>query len=130
MSVVVAYSPSDQGRAALHAGAIHASRRGVRLVVASHPVLGPDGSRVVAEEDAVLREVSSVASGAEPPVTVHPSSAEDVGEFVLRTAQDEGAELLVIGLRAKSRIGKLNLGAAARRIVLGSSCPVLAVKAG
>ncbi len=35
---------------------------------------------------------------------------------------------MVIGLRRKSPIGKLNLGASARRVVLGAPCPVLTVK--
>lgn len=42
--------------------------------------------------------------------------------------EEVAASLVVIGLRRKPPIGKLNLGASARRVVLGAPCPVLAVK--
>ncbi len=39
-----------------------------------------------------------------------------------------GAEVLVIGLRRRTAVGKLLLGSAAQRILLAIKCPVLAVK--
>jgi nucleotide-binding universal stress UspA family protein len=61
---------------------------------------------------------------------VRSSDQEDVGDFLLEVAGEVSATLLVIGLRRKSRIGKLNLGATARKVVMDAPCPVLAVKAG
>ncbi|WP_259556710.1 universal stress protein [Brachybacterium sillae] len=55
---------------------------------------------------------------------------QDVGDLLLGIATQEQAELLIIGLRRKSPIGNLNLGASARRLVLAAPCPVLAVKVG
>lgn len=128
MSVVVAYSPTDQGRAALRAAVRHARSRDLPLVVASHSYPDPAGGRATADEPAVRRELAEADGEPQPRLTVLPSEEPDVGEFLLRVAESESARLLVIGLRGKSRIGKLNLGAAARRVLLGSPCPVLAVK--
>jgi nucleotide-binding universal stress UspA family protein len=52
----------------------------------------------------------------------------DVAEDLIGTAEEVGAGLIVIGLRRRSPVGKLILGANAQRILLDSPCPVLAVK--
>ncbi|MCT2178307.1 universal stress protein [Brachybacterium muris] len=127
MTVVVGYSPSGQGRAALHAAIRHAVRVGEDVVVASHLYNDPDSGPAVASEQVVLDDCRAV-EGALPEITVRSCDQRDVGEFLLDLAGELDASLVVICLRRKSPIGKLNLGASARRVVLGAACPVLAVK--
>ena len=50
-------------------------------------------------------------------------------EDLISIAEDSHAELIVIGLRRRSPVGKLILGSNAQRILLDAHCPVLAVKA-
>ena len=50
-------------------------------------------------------------------------------EDLIQCARDEGADLIVIGLRRRSLVGKLLLGSNAQEILLDAECPVLAVKA-
>ena len=127
MAIVVGYSPSGQGRAALDAGVHYARRTGAPLVVASHQYIDADGGASAATEDAVRSELAELgAEGVE--IIVRRSPTQDIGEFLLTVVSDTAARLLIIGLRRKSPIGKLNLGASARRVVLGAPCPVLAVK--
>ena len=127
MTIVVGYSPSGQGRAALRAGVRYAVRTGEDLAVASHQYNDPERGTSAASEDEVVAALAEI--GAEiGDVAVHSSSQKDAGEFVLAVADEVAASLLVIGLRRKPAIGKLNLGASARRVVLGAPCPVLAVK--
>ena len=121
MSVVVAYSPSEQGRAALRAGAAQARSRRAPLVVDSGK------GRTTADEDELRAELAALDE-APADVRLRASADPDVGAFLLQVIEAEQAELLVIGLRGKSRIGRLHLGATARRVVLASPCPVLAVK--
>ena len=102
MTIVVGYSPSGQGMAALQAAVRYAQRSRSKLMVASHLYNDPEHGPTAA--------------------------AADIGEFLLGVVESCEATLLVIGLRRKSPIGKLNLGASARRVVLGAPCPVLAVK--
>ena len=52
------------------------------------------------------------------------SPAEDV----LQAAEDEGGDLIVIGIRRRSPVGKLVMGSNAQTILLNANCPVLAVK--
>ena len=53
------------------------------------------------------------------------SPADDL----LQAATDHDADLLVIGLRRRSAVGKLVLGSNAQDILLRADCAVLAVKA-
>ena len=50
-------------------------------------------------------------------------------EDLISLAETNSADLLVIGLRRRSPVGKLILGSNAQRILLDAPCPVLAVKA-
>lgn len=52
------------------------------------------------------------------------------GEDLVEFASEEDADLIVIGVRRRSPVGKLVLGSNAQTILLQADCPVLAVKAG
>ena len=69
------------------------------------------------EEAGVEFEVRQFVRGLEP--------AEDLIEIATETS----AELIVIGLRRRTPLGKLILGSNAQQVLLDSKCPVLAVKA-
>ena len=56
--------------------------------------------------------------------TVGDSKAEDL----LAAARKNDVDLLVIGLRRRSPVGKLVMGSSAQEILLNADCPVLAVK--
>ncbi|ATG52237.1 universal stress protein UspA [Brachybacterium vulturis] len=127
MTIVVGYSPSGQGRAALRAAMRYAARNAEGIAVASHQYHDPERGVAAATEDEVRAELERVGGDCGD-VTVRTSAERDIGEFLLAVVDEVEASLVVIGLRRKPPIGKLNLGASARRVVLGAPCPVLAVK--
>ncbi len=47
---------------------------------------------------------------------------------LLRVARECAADLLVIGLAKRTRVGKALMGSDAQRVLLGSSCPVLVTR--
>jgi nucleotide-binding universal stress UspA family protein len=49
-------------------------------------------------------------------------------DYVVQVAQRRDARLVVLGLRARTAVGKLVFGSTAQRILLDATCPVLAVK--
>ena len=53
----------------------------------------------------------------------------DPADDLVNVAQDVEADIIVIGLRRRSPVGKLILGSNAQRVLLDAPCPVLAVKA-
>ena len=134
MAIVVGYAATDEGRAALERAADEARSRGVRLLVVDST--RPDRAfRRTSPEDAAraeddLREVSAglARSGVEHDVR-RPSPTPDPAEDIIAAALESGAELIVIGLRRRTPVGKLLLGSNAQRILLDAPCPVLAVRA-
>ena len=60
---------------------------------------------------------------------VHPPAGLEPSDELIRAAQETDAELIVVGLRHRTAVGKLLLGSYAQRVLLEADCPVLAVKA-
>ena len=130
-TVVVGYVPKPEGEAALTAAIAEAKLRSSTLVVVNSHRGGDsydaekssksdtdlDTVRAKLEESGVDFEVRQLVRGFEP--------AEDL----IGIAEASQADLIVIGLRRRSPVGKLILGSNAQRILLDAQCPVLAVKA-
>jgi nucleotide-binding universal stress UspA family protein len=130
MSIVVGFIPTPEGEAALVRGAIEARQRQTSLIVVSSkdPAREPDPSAVArfeAELDAVKGRLAE--EGLEYDVR-RIDTGRMASEDLLDVAEEVEADMIVIGLRRRSPIGKLILGSQAQQILLGAECPVLAVK--
>ncbi len=131
-TVVVGYVAKPEGDAALSKAIDEAKLRGIKLVVVNSHRGGQefDGAaalkaeeemnavRARLEESGLDYDLRQLVRGFEP--------AEDL----ISIAEANSADLIVIGLRRRSPVGKLILGSNAQRILLDAHCPVLAVKAG
>lgn len=130
-TVVLGFVPKPEGEAALAASISEAQLRGSRLVVVnSHRASSREsGARERLDEELAEVRTRVEAAGVEVDVR-HPDSGLDAAEDLLAVAEEVGADLIVIGLRRRTPVGKLILGSNAQRILLDASCPVLAVKSG
>jgi nucleotide-binding universal stress UspA family protein len=131
-TIVVGYVPKPEGKAALRRAAEEAKLRGSRLVVVNSHRGGREFDRDDAiESEAQLQEVKGEleAHGVEHEVR-QLVRGMDPAEDLVNVSSEVGAELIVIGLRRRSPVGKLILGSNAQRVLLDAPCPVLAVKAG
>lgn len=130
-TVVVGYVPKPEGEAALMKAIEEARLRGLKLVVVSSHRGGQDYDATAQDQaKADLAEVEGRldASGLEYDVRQLVRGFEPA-EDLISIAEANSAELLVIGLRRRTPVGKLILGSNAQRILLDAHCPVLAVKA-
>jgi nucleotide-binding universal stress UspA family protein len=130
MIVVTGFIRSAEGREALQRGIEEVRQRGGRLIVVHSSEGGASESavdvltdneeleRIDAELSAegIDHEVKEFARGSTP--------AEDV----VSVANESKADLIVIGLRRRSLVGKLLLGSNAQDILMQADCPVLVVK--
>lgn len=127
MTVVVGYVPDQYGEAALAAGVEEAGRRGTGLVV----VNATKGDalidrRYVGEEG--LAALEERLAGLAIAHEVRQAIGTDVAEEMLRVVRDTDAEVLVIGLRHRTPVGKMIMGSVAQHVLLDAPCWVLAVK--
>ncbi|MGY1616862.1 universal stress protein [Geodermatophilus sp. SYSU D00691] len=127
-TVVVGYVPNPRGRAALAHALAECRRRAARLVV----VNTSRGDALVDEDyvqgDAVRALEDELAASGVAAELRRPVRGRDVAEELSEVVAETGAELLVIGVRRRTPVGKLLMGSAAQRILLEVDCPILAVK--
>lgn len=132
MAIIVGYIPTREGRAALNAARTEALLRKTRLIVVNSHRGGRDfdagEARRFEDELDIVRESLDVA-GIEHEVRALERGNEPA-EDLIDVASEAEADLIVIGLRRRTPIGKLILGSNAQRILLEAQCAVLAVKAG
>lgn len=125
--VVAAYSADDYGRAAIEHGEAIARASGARLVV----VNATRGDKLVDDRYAHDDEIAALqdrlaTDGLE--VEIRHDVVPDVAEAVLVAAEECSADVIVVGVRHRTPVGKLLLGSVAQRVILDAPCPVLAVK--
>ncbi|SDQ50795.1 universal stress protein [Quadrisphaera sp. DSM 44207] len=130
MAIVVGYVATDEGRAALARALDEARLRGARLlVVDSSRSPARTGSREPERAEADRAELAQRLAASGVAHELHPRSGPDPADDIIGVAAEHDAELIVIGLRRRTPVGKLILGSNAQRILLEAPCPVLAVKA-
>jgi len=127
--IVIGYSADAFGRAALEHGIAEAKLRGTTLLVInstsgeaySDPRFAQSGE--VHDVERHLNECG-VEFELTQPVGV------DTAEELLKAMGRDDADLLVIGIRHRSPVGKLLLGSVSQQVLLECPKPVLAVKPG
>ncbi|MEZ5116466.1 MAG: universal stress protein [Candidatus Nanopelagicales bacterium] len=131
-TIVVGFVAKPEGRAAVRRGIEEARLRGSRIVVVSSARGGSSlDSETAIELDKDMEAVHNLLheSGIEHEVR-QLIRGQSPAEDLISVAEDEGAELIVIGLRRRTPVGKLIMGSNAQQVLLDANCPVLAVKAG
>jgi nucleotide-binding universal stress UspA family protein len=128
-TVVLGYVPKPEGEAALAAAIAESTLRKADLVVVNaHRGRHPDAAsqqRIATELDEV--QARARAEGLTVDVRT-PQTELEPADDLISIAAELDADLIVIGLRRRTPVGKLILGSSAQRILLDAHCPVLAVK--
>jgi len=123
VAIVVGYIPTKEGAAALARAGEEALLRKTDLVVINS---GRDGSGDDSEElDRLGDELKAKGVGVKVRQLIR---GNEPAEDLIAVADEINADLIVIGLRRRTPVGKLILGSNAQRILLDAPCPVLAVK--
>jgi nucleotide-binding universal stress UspA family protein len=129
MTIVVGYVPTPEGEAALTHAILEARKNSTTLLV----INSSKGDALVDNRYAQEPEIQSIedrlATQGIDHVIKQPVRGHDAAAEVLDAAEEHNADLIVIGLRRRTPVGKLIMGSTSQRILLEADCPVLAVKA-
>ena len=130
MTIVVGFVPTKEGRAALTRAVDEARMRRSRLVVINSNRGGRDFDEdATRAADTELQRVSEELTGDGLELEVRQLvRGNEPAEDLISVANETEADLIVIGLRRRTPVGKLILGSNAQRILLDAPCAVLAVK--
>jgi nucleotide-binding universal stress UspA family protein len=126
---------SDRSEGAFHLACSLARHHGARLIVL-HVIPPPicHGEVVARQQpDGYREQMWDWLSRLQPPdpgVDIdHRLTDGDPAAEILRVAQDDCCDLIVMGTHGRTGLGRLLMGSVAEQVVRKASCPVLTVKA-
>ena len=135
MSVAVAHLPSTTGHLALREAAQQAVQRQTTLTViqitdaVDLDVEDAHRAGMSDEITKVLAETGIADLSWDLKLAVSPEEVGDTAGTIIALASQSGADLLVIGARKRSPVGKAFLGSVTQEVILAADIPVLVVKA-
>lgn len=127
-TIVVGYVPTELGEAAVDQAAQVALERNSTLVLVNSSRSEAPYDPLLATNEDLRMLTTSLESRGITVVVVGPVQGEDPADALLDAAIEHHANLIVIGLRNRSRVGKALFGSTAQRILLQAPCSVLAAK--
>ncbi len=127
-AIVVGYVPNALGEAAVAEAVEEARRRGAELVVINTTRADRLVNPAYADSEDVSKLEGMLSTTGVTYSIRHSISEATAAEEVVDTAEELSAELIVIGLRHRTPVGKLIMGSTAQTILLSAPCNVLAVK--
>jgi nucleotide-binding universal stress UspA family protein len=128
MTIVLGYVPTAEGDAALTFAIEEAQLRDAQVVL----VNSSRGDAPVDERLAPAERIDQIrmqAAGAGITLQVRqPVRGRDGASEILAAAEDVAANMIVIGVRRRSPVGKLLMGSVALDVLSDAGCPVVAVR--
>lgn len=129
MKILVGYDGSDPAKRALKLAREHAKAFSVEVLHVLHAKvtdlptkqhkldeLEMDDLRGALEKEGCRCETHLVIRNLDP------------GEHLVEFAGEKAIDLIYIGVRMRSKVGKLIMGSTARHVILEAPCPVVTVK--
>ena len=131
MKILVCYDGSNVAKDAVKLALQHASVCNGELILIKALPQSPDlkFEDIQKEEDSLEGDAKELLAGSNTPyettaMVTNMSPGEEIVEFAER---NEVAEI-VIGIRKRSKVGKLVFGSTAQFVILNAHCPVVSIR--
>jgi nucleotide-binding universal stress UspA family protein len=129
VTIIVGWTPTPEGTAALRHAVGEAHNHGDELLVVNVSARSDPPEDTFAS-DAEVRDVEGLLRAEGVRFTLRQLvRGKDPAEEIVGLAEEMEVRGIVIGVRRRSPVGKLLLGSNSQRIILEADCPVIAVKA-
>lgn len=125
--IVVGYTPDKYGAAALDYGIAEAKFRNTAIKVVNTSTGDSLADPKFADADAVS-ELQGTLDRSGIDYVLDQSVVSNIVESLLDVMESDDSDVLVIGIRHRSAVGKLLMGSTAQQLLLSCPKPVLAVK--
>ena len=130
MKILVGFDGSNTAKDAVELAMDHAKVFGARVcVVAAYTQkndVRPQDMDHMEDADRQLTEIKRQFDEADIPCTVHFLVNDlEPGETLVQFAHENQFDEIIIGVRRRSRVGKLLFGSTAQFIILEAPCPVI-----
>ncbi len=132
MKIMLCLDPRDENHESLELAAAHAAAfKGQVLVVVSHVVDDKDYPKRIEPtaqklaKATALFEFQGICSNT---MIGFRGFEEDKGEHLLSIARENQVDEIIVGIKNRSKVGKVLLGSVAQFLILNADCPVVAVK--
>ena len=131
MKILVGYRGTNVGRDLLELAAKHAKAFNASILVVTS-LVGGDKTRnqEIVEAEKNLEEARSylTAQGGIEFDTSLLVRGSTPGEDIVDFAREKEVDEIIIGVKSRSKVGKLIFGSTAQYVILKAECPVLSVK--
>ena len=130
MKILVGYDGSNSAKEALNLAKTHAKTFGSTEDVVTSMEKGTESQREEIEQaESALEWAKSLFDEQDIPCDTHLlirglAAGEDLVEFAKEHQIDE----IIVGVKRRSKVGKLLMGSTAQYVILKASCPVVSVK--
>ena len=130
MNIIVAYDGTREAKEAARVATRHAKAFNARIILTYSMVGGPEIPKKEfekAEKELQLQEIALKEEGFECESLLSVRGL-DIGEDIIKIAEEKQAEEIIIGIQRKSKVGKLLFGSTAQYIIMNATCPVVTVR--
>jgi len=130
MKILVGYDGSNVSKEAVALAEQHAGTFKAEIIIAHSMVGGPEVPRKDFQnaENDLEHEKNRLLDNNVPCESVLSVRGLQPGEDLVKLAEENKVDEIIIGVRRRSKVGKLLFGSTAQYVILTAPCPVVSVK--
>jgi len=130
MKILVGYDGSRVSENVLDFAHKHAKAFKADICIMTSMEQGPELKKEdIDKAESRLEKIKTLFKADDIPCESHASvSFQSPGENLVEFAKNNDIDEIIIGVRKKSKVGKLMFGSTAQYVILEAPCPVVAVK--